>query len=290
MNYPEDYIIDGYRAIEKLKVSKSLVKTIKDTLFHNPYEINTNNNLMWKEQCGINLPLLYYASLVLYRWGTQNNCDNYLFATRDCTHWYKIFKNMFPHVNCKYFHCSRNSLTRATIEDNIYYDEYVSDCLKNSSPTKTVFVDIHGTCVRILRYFKKTYNILPYTMLLSSSYEKYADFPQISMDHQKTGKLLTLVFDVRGTPIETLNYDIIGTLQGYDQNGPVRDQLEYSMHYLEAYHVCINYAVDQLKPVDLTQLNSINFSILCKIVQVYFKALIENKPIICVYIKQPCKH
>jgi hypothetical protein len=289
MNYPEDYIIECYKSIEKSRLFKGLTEAIKAGLTANPY-VQNDVVKMWKEQCGINLPLLYVASIVLYKWGVAHGCNNYLFATRDCVHWFRIFKRMYPEVQSKYFDCSRNMLTRATETDNPYYDKYVESCLSGSTPEQTVFVDIHGTCVRILKYFKKRYDSSPYTFLLSTSYLHYADFPGISREHYESGKLISLVFDTRGTPIETLNYDSQGTLQNYDSSGPVRDEPEYSLGYLEAYHVAIGYLLKKIKPVDLESVGKMDFSVLCRIVDVYFKALTEHKPIICQFIRQPCKH
>ena len=290
MNYPNDYIIECYQKITKYPVVSDLKKIIKKSLDNNPYQENSDFYFMWKEQCGINGPLLYLASLVLYQWGQKNNIKNYLFATRDCTHWYKIFTKLFPNINATYFNCSRNSLSRATDSDNIYYDNYVSHVMKDYLPNQTIFVDIHGTGVRILRYFQKKYNSCPFVFLLSSSYQKYSLFPHISFNHQQNDKLLVIVFDTKGTPIESLNFDIIGTLQSYDENGPVRDPPEYSLKYLEPYHVMINYMITKIKPIDTNLIKNTDFKDLCKFVNIYFVPLKEFNPIITKFIRQPCKH
>jgi len=89
-----------YLQASKLPIWSELMKIIKKSSQVNPYLINggeeaNNYHLMWEEQCGINFPLLYVASLYLYYYAAEKNCDTFLFATRDCCHWFKVFKKLF---------------------------------------------------------------------------------------------------------------------------------------------------------------------------------------------------
>jgi hypothetical protein len=177
---------------------------------------------MWEEQTGINFPVLYVASIYLYYYAKTKGCDTFLFATRDCCHWHRIFKKLFPKMNTHYFNCSRNMFEQAYTEHNNHFRRYVRSLMK-TTPEKVIYIDIHGTCQRVITYFSKEFNIIPQCFLLSSSYRMYTQFPKICQNAYNLGKLLNIVFDARGTPIEMLNFDVIGTLQNYEKQGPIRD-------------------------------------------------------------------
>src|SRR3989338_1399372 len=84
------------------KIYKSLISLIKKCYDYNPY-ITIHEKLMWYEQCSINIPLLYLASIYLYIYAKSKNCDTFLFATRDCCHWVKIFSRLFPDERVFYY-------------------------------------------------------------------------------------------------------------------------------------------------------------------------------------------
>ena len=97
-----------------------LNKIVKHTIKDNPYDRKKDKNkyIMWIEQCQINLPILYLASIYLYEYGKKRGCNNFIFATRDCCHWYKVFKQLYPNVKSSYFHCSRNMFENAINNKN----------------------------------------------------------------------------------------------------------------------------------------------------------------------------
>jgi len=274
-----------------------LIEIIQLAHDHNPYtDRDPDYSLMWEEQTGINFPMMYVASIYLYYYAKNNGCDTILFATRDCCHWVRIFKKLFPEANAHYFHCSRNMLTKATDEHNVHYKKYVKSLI-TTSVDKTVYVDIHGTCQRILSYFEQEWGQLPYCFLLSASYRQYSEFPSICQTAHDAGKLINVVFDARGTPIEMLNFDVIGTIQDYNEKGPVRDPPEYSVKRLEAYHVCINYLLSQMRPWDKALSRSarkheklFNMDELLNLIRRIYRVIQDNKPILNTYIKHPGKH
>src|SRR5205807_489773 len=106
---------------------------------------------------------------------------------------------------------------------------------------RTIYVDVHGTGKRIFAYCEKKYNKVPHCFLLSATYSKYSKFPSFCKSFWKKDKLTSLVFNARGSPCESLNYDKIGTLQNYTNYGPIRDKLEYNIDLITPYHDCINY-------------------------------------------------
>jgi hypothetical protein len=284
---------------------KNLIHLITDARETNPYipEKSDSKNsklidysLMWEEQTGVNFPVMYVASVYLYLYAQSKGCDTFLFATRDCCHWVRIFKKLFPHTNAYYFHCSRNMLTRATDEHNEHYNKYVKSLIK-SSVDKVIYIDIHGTCQRILEYFNSEFGHFPYCFLLSSSYRAYSQFPKVCQKAHQEGKLLNIVFDARGTPIEMLNFDVIGTIQNFDKNGPIRDPPEYSTKRLEPYHICIKYLVNQMKPWENVvpkslrkKTTDLEFEELDSLIKRIYRVIQDNRPILINYIKHPGKH
>jgi hypothetical protein len=281
---------------------KNLIDLINDARENNPYlsyqkdSIRYNYSLMWQEQYGINFPMMYVASVHLYLYAMSKGCDTFLFATRDCCHWVKIFKKLFPDVNAHYFHCSRNMLQRAADERNPHYKKYVQSLIK-TTPDKCVYIDIHGTCQRVFTYFEKEFKTVPYCFLLSSSYRAYHEFPKICQKYHKEGRLINIVFDARGTPIEMLNFETIGTIQNYTNKGPVRDPPEYTTGWLEPYHICIGYMVSRMRPWSEVlprelrhKTNIIGFDELTELVRRIYRVIQDNKPILNAYIKHPGKH
>lgn len=264
-----------------------LIQNAKDT---NPYK-TSDNELMWAEQNGINFPVMYVASIYLYYYAQTKGCDTFLFATRDCCHWYKIFKKLFPESNSHYFNCSRNMFDKACADNNQHFKKYVQSLIK-TNPEKTMYIDIHGTCQRVLTYFNKEFGHMPHCFLLSSSYRMYSQFPKICQKAHDEHKLINVVFDARGTPIEMLNFDVIGTLQNYNQHGPIRDPPEYDVRKLEPYHICIQYLTSQMKPWASVMSKSpkIDFEELDLLIRRIYRVIQDNKPILNKYIKHPGKH
>ena len=127
---------------------RHLVKFIHKIAKANPYS-DAYNSTMWQEQSFINFPLLYLASLFLYQYGQERGCTTFIFATRDCCHWYKIFSRMYPHVDVVYFNCSRNMLSNGI--GNNSYKKYVTSVVDDID--RTVFIDVHGTGRRMFHYF-----------------------------------------------------------------------------------------------------------------------------------------
>ena len=222
-------------------INNKLEEIVEEVLRKNPYDKKKEQieHKMWKEQCNINFPILYYSSIYLYEYGRKRGCDNYLFATRDCSQWYKIFKKLYPNVTSTYFHCSRNMFETATDVHNENYFNYVKK-LVNGKIDKTVFIDIHGTGKRVFAFFEKEFQQVPYCFLLSATFPSMKYFPKSSREYFKKKKLYCAIYDTRGSPIEMLNYDVVGTLQGYTSIGPVRDKLEYDLDRVKIYHTCFD--------------------------------------------------
>jgi tRNA A-37 threonylcarbamoyl transferase component Bud32 len=175
---------------------------------------------------------------------------------------------------------------QATENVNLAYNNYVQSIVKNVE--STIFIDIHGTGKRVLEYFKTHYNQVPYCFLISATSNDYDEFPDISQHWYRKGKLINLVFDARGSPIEMLNYDLVGTLQDYTVSGPVRDSLEYKKSWIVPYHECINTIIESLPPIDpriKQNLKQLHYQI-----KKLFKMILTTKPIISEKIDHIGRH
>lgn len=284
-----------------------LIQIIKNTINNNPYGNNFNNSnnnntsssssiktksLMWLEQSIINFPLLYLASIYLYIYANKKGCNTFLFATRDCCHWYKIFTALFPNTNSHYFNCSRNMFEKATNNTNIEFKNYIKSIVQNVD--KTIFIDIHGTGKRMVRYFSNEFDDIPYCFLLSATFSSYSDFPYDVQEQISKEKLINLVFDTAGSPIEMLNYDNIGTLVDYVSFiGPVREPLEYNKRLILPYHECINYIIKQITPLNYQidkQTRNFSSKELHSLIDKIFSVIKYDKPILSQYIKHMGKH
>jgi hypothetical protein len=274
-----------------------LIRIVKHVLSINPYnsrsKVISDKSTMWMEQCVINFPILYLASIYLYIYANRKGCNTFLFATRDCSHWYKIFMKMFPQCNVHYFHCSRNMLEKATYKTNASYDNYVRSIVKNDI-NKVIFIDVHGTCKRMFSYFKKRYRRVPCGFLLSSTHKCYNKFPEISKYYRDRGRFINLVFNARGSPCESLNYDAVGTLQDFGENGPIRDNLEYDINLIEPYHNCIEQFLDNIYSLDkiIADVSDVD-RLLDKLdnnINRIFRVILNRKPVILKYINHIGKH
>lgn len=266
---------------------QGLIERIKNASDANPYK-NVNQRQAWEEQCFINFPLLYLSSVYLYNYAQQHGCDTFLFATRDCCHWHKIFKKLYPHTNVHYFDCSRNMFDNG-IHNNTY-KKYVRS-LVDGKLDRTIFADIHGTGKRMFRYFQTEFQQVPYCFLISATYSSYHQFPAITRKYRAHGRFISLAFDSRGTPIEMLNYDLVGTLHNYFPNiGAVRDKLEYDYELIEPYHRCMTYLIENLDPIKHLIFSPQELKIAHDVIVKINEYIQVDRPIIAKYIKHVGTH
>ena len=225
-----------------------LVTLLEKTYEHNPHKKGSDKYIMWQEQCAINLPILYLGSLYLRNYGTNPERDyrRYLFATRDCCHWYRIFQKMYPEVEVHYFRCSRNMFDVARSHRRPEYHNYV----KALADKHSVYVDIHGTGNHMVNYFQENFNYVIPCFFMSSGFDDYSELPKLCRRLHSYKALHTIVLGINGSPIEMLNYDKIGTLQDYNKDGPILDKCEYDVRLVEPYHQCVQYFIDHLGSID----------------------------------------
>jgi hypothetical protein len=284
------YAIENYN-LEKLKdygFSK-LADLINDLLVSNPWnkEKDPFRRKMYKEQVLINLPILYISSLWTYLYFLENNLKTILFATRDCCHLFKVFKTLFPEVDAHYFHCSRNMFEGATAKENKYYKRYVKEIVKE--PKRTLFLDLHGSSIRVTLFFKKEFKEVPHCVQISSRFRDEKDVEETLGSVLNMKKCTSLVYQAAGSPIEMLNYDLVGTLQTYDEEGPLRNRLEYDYDMINVYHKTMDYILEHLRPLNKEDIDC-SPDTLRELLIKLFKCILIDKPIISTTMRHIGKH
>ena len=278
MTYNDQIYKNVIRSLKELDMY-DFIKYIETVNRESPKD--DEKSIMWKEQCFINFPILYLASIYLYDYAKSLNYTTFLFATRDCCHWYKVFHKLYPNENIHYFHCSRNMFKNGI--NNPDFKKYVKSVVKDVNTT--IFIDLHGTGLRMFDYFSTEFGKVPHCFLLSARYKDYTKFHNVSRSYYKQGKLINLVFDARGSPIEMLNYETIGTLQNYNKIGPIRDKLEYDIKLVKNYHTCIDTLLNKIPDPP-----NLNRDELHDTIKKIFKGILKEKPIISKYIVHIANH
>jgi len=257
---------------------------------HNPYNKNIDkiSYLMWQEQAIINFPLQYLYSIYIYLYSLEKNCKTFIFATRDCCHLYKIFKKLFPESDSHYFHCSRNMFQTATDKKNKHFYDYCKSIVKD--PQKTIFIDLHGTGRRFATYFHKDFKYVPEFIILSSRFKNKEHLNNEFNHIPETLNYDCLIYKSAGSPIEMLNYDLVGTLQNYTKDGPLRDKLEYDKELVIPYHKCIEFITHHLNPANPKTITKHTKSDLHNIIKHIYKYILTDLPIITEKIKHLSRH
>lgn len=272
------------------KKYKRLVRLLKETWgkIHNKYDDRYARD-MWKEQVALNLPIMYLASIILHAFVKKNNIKNILFATRDCSHWYKIYSAMYPKDLTHYFHCSRNMFNIARTKNRPEYEKYV-DKLTDNDTYHTVYVDIHGTGRRMYEYFESRGQSIPACFILSSGHTNEEKLTSGIVKMMKKGRCKFIIFKAGGGPIEMLNYDLIGTCNDYGKHGAVRAELEYSKKYVKYYHDCAQEFVEAL--YEYSNYDNENYDIrqVEKAIKHLYKPALTDLPIISKKIKHERTH
>lgn len=295
VNRLTDDLVTSFKA-SKLRWLEPLINVIIKVSVVNPYtEDQPHHRSMWLEQCGINFPLLYLASFYLYGYAQQHGYQTFLFATRDCCHWIRIFQQMFPQLReqCHYFHCSRNMFQAAQKGRHSAFRKYVTGLTGGSDLSKVIYIDIHGTGQNMLSYFESVFGHgrSPACLLLSASCQRYDQLPAICHAPRQLDRLEVLVFSAAGTPIEMLNYDTMGTLQDYvKRQGPIRSPPEYPLELLEPYHVCMAILIDQVTPVRSRYLKQIHLAEIQDLIQKLYVIIQSSQPTIGVLVEHQVKH
>lgn len=215
-----------------------LVRVCKIVQSANPFPEGLYKHLLWNEQIAINLPILFLASVELNKFAQAQGIKTLLFVTRDCGHWVKLFRVLYPtQYNIEYLFSSRMMFESAGKTQNKYYKKYFKDACRGDV-RQSIYVDVHGTGKHMLDYCLPTFRTSPACFLLSIGAKSYKDLPPKSKELWTQGRLKGLSFGVSGSPIEMFNYQPYGSVMDYKESGPVLAEAEYDINRLKPYRDC----------------------------------------------------
>jgi hypothetical protein len=194
----------------------------------NPYPPSSPQYALWNDQCQINLPLLIHASHFLDTFCQQKNKKRILFTSRDGCLWIQLFQKLYPDYESIYFHSSRYAY--------IYPTAHFIDYVRSLYTHDALIVDSHGSGISCTQFFTQHLQQCPiYLSIINSKKTQHA----ILRENQ------------RHETIEKLNYDLVGTLYGMDESGPLRSPLEYDPQFVLPSHRCIELCVQLLSEYNL---------------------------------------
>ena len=224
-------------------------KLIRKYRLQNPYDENTKEFTLYNQQITYNIPILIIFSQQIYNIITSENLDKVLFLSRDCCLLIKIFKKLYPNINCMYFYSSRI----INIIGGSDYQKYIKENINN----KSLIIDLNGSfnsgrelykkCLgyyprcHLLQYdmFKEPFNNLSYLIknrdldiFLRSNYSNiYNKIKNYYYSHY----------------IEVLNYDLDGTLLFYVENINLNYYNENNEKYVNISHNLVENFIQDLE-------------------------------------------
>jgi hypothetical protein len=174
----------------------------------------------------------------------------------------------------------------ATDSSNICYNNYVHSLVKDIN--KTIFVDVHGRGERPINYFRNVFGMEPYIFLISAGNKQ--GLPKTTQTAISNGRFFSLVYESKGSPIEMLNYDQEGTLLGFSDIGPIRDDPEYPYDSILPYHNCMKYALESFHTLIQGNKYECNLRHLKSVIRKIFSSILETRPSISELVDHISKH
>jgi hypothetical protein len=171
-----------------------------------PY-LTEKEKKLWVDQSQSNLPALALGSLEL------PTDKNMVFNYRDCIYWRPMYEKITKRTS-KEFHSSRAYYIRSSIE----YREYAYSRIKDS-----VLVDLQGSGNSVDSFFGKD---IEYLYLAGPSKKSITKVPSDA--------------------IEKHNCADIGTLIGWDKNGPIRDKCEHDKTTTSVQKTASSFAINSI--------------------------------------------
>ena len=231
-------------------------KLIRRYRLLNPYQEDTNEFIIYNQQITYNIPILIIFSQQINDIIINENLDKVLFLSRDCCLLIKIFKKLYPNINCMYFYSSRIINKMGGID----YKKYI----KENINTKSLIIDLNGSfnsgrelykeCLgfyprcHLLQYdtFKPPFNTLSY-LIKNIELDSFLNskYPNI---YNKLVKFHHF--------IEVLNYDLDGTLLLYVENINLNYYNENNEKYIKISHNLIENFIKELELKDIEQIQN----------------------------------
>jgi|GEM_PF-2352066 len=228
--YGDGALAEDYSDIEKVLVKENqieLANLVRELRLQNPYPKGSKQYQLWWEQAQLNVPVLILSSIFLDEMCRKENIKKILFSQRDCFHWIKIFKKLFPDYDSIDFMTSREAYLRPTPE----YIEYVANLCKD----KFIIVDGQGSGSTCLEFFQKQFHSYPLHLAIVRSGPLCFGIVRFRKNVYKSN-------------IEKVNYAPYGSLLKLNSDGPVRAKLEYPIELIDPAIACVARAIERLEP------------------------------------------
>lgn len=237
-------------------------RLIRDVLQQNPFPSQSLPSTLWIEQTLVNLPLLFLSSIYLYMFAKSKKIKFFLFAQRDCIHWHRIFKILFPSTNTIFFGCSRNMFRTAVATKNQDYFNYIKSQTGEYNLQQTIFIDVYGSGRSMYEYFsvnRDPNGQIPFLFLLSSLSKWENDSSTHSHSFGKSllqeQRVHVICKNLKTTSLEMLNYDLSGSIVDYKEHHFKRLPIEYDTKYVEIYHQAVA-AFLRILPAEISKLET----------------------------------
>lgn len=217
--------IHGFTSTEQMLYEMGLYDfqmNIRKCRLENPYPETSIEYKIYHQQVTYNIPLLIIFSFQLKEILETENRTKILFVTRDCCLLYKIFNWLFPEIEIVYYASSRTM----HVKPSIGYIEYMKQHYVDNT---TLIVDLYGSFRSGRNLYKQVFGVYPRVHVLV--YENAAptfDTFSYSINSKNIPEYTSY--------IETLNYDLRGTLFGMVQGVELRTNNENDEYKIRISH------------------------------------------------------
>jgi hypothetical protein len=215
-------------------------KSIRKCRLANPYQEKTNEYELYHQQITYNIPLLLLFSIEIKKILDTEKLNKVLFFTRDCCLLYKIFNKLYPNIEILEYASSRV----VHVEPSIGYINYI----KKHYTENSIIIDLHGSFKSGRKLYANIFGKYPRVHLFT--YDIYAMplYDKLTFTLSDTEKVMYFNY------IETLNYDMKGTLLTMIDDIEIRSYNEHNEYYIKISHdVVTNYLNNlNLKDIDLS--------------------------------------
>jgi len=249
-----------YSEIEQLLIKEDqfeLANLARELRLKNPYPKGSDQYQIWWEQSQFNVPILILSSLFLDTMCQRENIKTILFSQRDCYHWIKIFKKLFPNYRSIDFMTSRFVYYNPTLE----YIQYVRSFCQD----KFIVVDVNGSGKSCLTFFRAHFHFTPLHLAIV---RETTLLPGIIHEN--------LLPDSYHN-IEPVNFAPFGRLRSFNAAGAVRFPLEYSIDLIAPAIKCVDHAIELLDANHSRVFDQ-------RAINILLKALYEYSPVLTPYL------
>lgn len=202
-------------------------KSIRKCRLVNPYQEKTNEFQVYHQQITYNIPLLILFSIEIKQIVDREKLKKVLFVTRDCCLLYKIFNKLYPDVEILEYASSRI----VHKDSSMGYINYI----KTHYTEDSIIIDLNGSFKSGRKLYMDIFGKYPRVHLFI--YDKSTDL------YDGLTYRLSHIYNVKYFHyIETLNYDMKGTLLTIIDDIELRSYNENNEEYIQISHdVVTNY-------------------------------------------------